>query len=57
MRNLLLRSALIALIAIPFLAAYDKNAMRGLKKTTFFFAGFLFLYMLALVLLYPRLGS
>jgi hypothetical protein len=56
-RNLILRSVLVALIAIPFLAAYDKNARRGLKKVVFLFAGFCFLYMLALRFIYPRLPS
>lgn len=57
LRNLLLRSLLVALIAIPFIAAYDPNPRRGLKKAVAMFAGFCFFYMLALGLLYARLPS
>lgn len=57
MRNLILRSVLLAIIAIPFFAAYDTNARRGLKKVVFLFVGFCFFYMLALRFIYPRLPS
>lgn len=57
MRNLLLRSVLVAMIAIPFFAARDTNARRGLKRAVFLFAAFCFVYMFALRFIYSRLPS
>lgn len=55
MRNLLLRTALVAIVAIPFIAAFDPNPRRGLKKVAVWFGAFCLVYMVALYFLYPRL--
>jgi hypothetical protein len=56
MRTLLLRSLLFAVLAIPFITAREPNPVRALKKTLAVFAGFTFLYMLALRFIYPHLS-
>mgnify|MGYP007034370443 FL=1 len=56
-RDLILRSVLVALIGIPFIAAYDRNPRRALKKVVWLFGGFCVFYMLALRFVYPSLGG
>ncbi len=56
MRDFVLRSLLVAVIVIPFVAARDPNPVRGLKKALAWFVGFNLLYMLALQFLYPYLS-
>lgn len=55
MRDLLLRSVLLALIVIPIVAAREPNPRRGLRKAVGWFVGFNLLYMLALRFVYPLL--
>lgn len=55
MRDLVLRSLLVAMFVIPFVAARERNAMRGLKKAIALFVVFNVLYMLALKFVYPLL--
>lgn len=56
MRDVLLRSMLVALIVIPLVAARDPNPVRGLKKAIAWFVGFNLLYMLALRFVYSQLS-
>jgi hypothetical protein len=56
MRNLVLRSLILALLTIPFVAARDPHPRRSLKKALLLFVGFNLLYMLALRFLYPVLS-
>lgn len=56
MRDLVLRSVLMAMFIIPFVAAREPNARRGLKKAIALFVGFNVLYMLLLKLVYPLLA-
>ena len=56
MAKLLLVSILIAMIALPALAARDPNAQRGLKKTLVWFLAFNVFYLFAIRYLYLRLA-
>ncbi len=55
MRNLLLRSIMLALVVIPLVAARDAHPRRALRKALVLFLGFNLFYMLALRFLYPVL--
>lgn len=56
MRDLVLRSILIAMLVIPFVAARDPHPRRALAKGLLWFVGFNVFYMLALRFLYPVLS-
>lgn len=56
MRNLVLRSLLLALFTIPIIAALEPHPRRALRKALLLFVGFNVLYMLALRFLYPILS-
>ena len=56
MQKLLLLSILVALIAIPTLAARDPNPRRGFKRAAFSFMIFCVGYVLALKYAYFRLS-
>jgi hypothetical protein len=56
MRNLVLRSLMLALLTIPFIAAREPHPYRSLRKALLLFVGFNLLYMLALRFLYPVLS-
>ena len=56
MRNLVVRSLILALLTIPFIAAREAHPRRALKKALLLFVGFNLLYMLALRFLYPVLS-
>lgn len=56
MRDLLLRSVMLAMLIIPFVAAREPQPMRALKKAFAWFVGFNLLYMLALRFIYPHLS-
>jgi hypothetical protein len=53
--KLLLLSVIIAMIALPILAARETNAQRGLKKTLLLVLAFNLLYLLAVRFIYPHL--
>jgi hypothetical protein len=55
MQKLLLLSILVSLIAIPTLAARDRNPRRGYKRAQFFFLAYCVFYVIALKLVYFRL--
>lgn len=55
MRNLLLRSIMLALVIIPFVAAREPHPRRALRKALTLFVGFNLFYLLALRFLYPVL--
>jgi hypothetical protein len=55
MQKLLLMSVLIACVALPIIAARDRNSLRGLKKAVFWVFAFNLMYLLGLVFLYPLL--
>ncbi len=55
MAKLLLLSILIAIVAIPAIAARDRNPRRGFKRALFFFSAYCVFYVLALKYLYFRL--
>jgi hypothetical protein len=54
--KLLLVSVIIAMIAVPILAARDESAVRGLRKTLLLIFVFNILYLLAVRFLYPYLA-
>jgi hypothetical protein len=56
MRSLLLQSLMLAILAIPIVAARDPRPLRGLKKALVWFLGFTLLYAVALRFIYPRLS-
>lgn len=56
MRDFILRSVMLAMLVIPFVAAREPNPVKALKKAVVWFVAFNFLYMLALRFIYPRLG-
>lgn len=56
MRNLILRSVLIALVLIPIIAAREPHPRRAVRKAILLFVGANVLYMLALRFLYPVLS-
>ena len=53
--KLLLVSVVIAMIAVPILAARDASPMRALRKTLLLIFVFNLLYALAVRFVYPRL--
>ncbi len=55
MRDFLLRSVLVAIIVIPFVAAREPHPVPAFKKALALFVGFNILYMLGLRFLYPYL--
>ncbi len=57
MRKVLLMSMLFLTIGIPAVAATDRNAHRGLRKTLVFTAAYYVVYWLALLTLYLHLGD
>lgn len=57
MRSILVQSILLALVAIPILAARDRSVVRGLKKALLLWVCFAILYTLALRFIYPHLAS
>jgi hypothetical protein len=54
MRKLILLSLLFASVMIPIRAARERNARRGLRKAIFATLVFEVFYLLAIVLVYPR---
>ena len=56
MRDLVLRSVMLATLVIPFVAAREPHPVRALKKALAWFVGFNLLYMLALRFIYPHLS-
>ena len=56
MERLLLISIVLALIAIPVLAARDENPRRGLKRALAGIMAFTFVYAFLLRVVLPRLG-
>jgi hypothetical protein len=54
MRKLILISILVANAVIPIRMARERNAGRGLRKTLCAMLAFDVFYLLAIVLLYPR---
>lgn len=56
MKDTLLRSVMIAVLIIPFVAAREPHPMRALKKAVALFFGFNVLYMLALRFVYSHLS-
>ena len=56
MRDLVLRSILIAMLVIPFVAAREPDPRRALVKGVLWFLGFNVFYMLALRFVYPALA-
>jgi hypothetical protein len=55
MHKFLLLTMLLATAIIPMLAARDPGARRGLDRTIVSLAVFDFVYLLALVFVYPRI--
>ena len=55
MAKLLLLSILISIIALPAIAAREKSAARGLKKTLVYYLAFNVFYVFAIRYLYVRL--
>jgi len=53
--KLLLLSVLIATMAIPIIASRDSNPKRGMKKNVQWFLAFLVVYVIACLVVYPRL--
>jgi hypothetical protein len=56
MKGPLLMSILFATIAIPIRAASDPQPERGVRRAVFGFLAFEMAYLLALLLIYPRLA-
>jgi hypothetical protein len=55
MSKLLLLSVLIASIALPTIAAREKNAKRGLRKAIIYMLLFNVFYLFGLIFLYGRI--
>jgi hypothetical protein len=55
MARMLLISILVALVALPSIAAREKNHTRALKKAVFLFVAFNILYLFSIRYLYIRL--
>jgi hypothetical protein len=56
MQKLLLISILVITFVIPAVAARDPSPRRALRRTIFWMMAGLFSYVLAVILLYARLG-
>ena len=52
MARLLLVSILVSLVALPCLAARERNEKRGLKKTLFYFVAFNVIWLFSVRFLY-----
>jgi hypothetical protein len=57
MQKFLLLSILVATVVIPMVAASDRNAIRGFRKTVIWMAAFNLFYLFAIVYVWPRLPS
>jgi hypothetical protein len=57
MKKLLLLSILVATVAIPMIAATDRSAIRGLRRTVLWMAAFNLCYLIAIIYVWPRLPS
>jgi hypothetical protein len=57
MRKVLLMSMLFLTIGIPVVAARDRNAHRGLRKTLWYTVAFYLTYWLMLLFVYAHLGD
>jgi hypothetical protein len=55
MAKLILFSVILATIAIPLIAARERNPVRGLKKAIWYAVLFNAAYALALLFVYPRI--
>lgn len=55
MRKLVYYSLLIAMVAIPLVAARDRSAARGLRRAVVAFVLFVGAYVIAIVYVVPRL--
>jgi hypothetical protein len=56
MRGMLTQSVLIALLAIPLLAAQQRSAVRGFKMALYAYLAFGLIYMFALRYIYQYLS-
>ncbi len=56
MSKLLILSVLVALVALPVLAARDPRPVRGVRRAVLFVLAFNAAYALALAFIYPRLS-
>ncbi len=56
MQSLLLMSILFATIAIPLVAAHDAYPRRGLRRAVLGILAFDVIYLVACMVVYPRLG-
>jgi hypothetical protein len=56
MQKLFLLSFIVAILALPMLAARDPSPVRGLRKALLWWATFNTCYLVAWLLLYPRLN-
>jgi hypothetical protein len=54
--KLLLLSIVVAMVAIPMLAARDKSGHRALQKTVLLMVAFNLFYLFAVRFIYPRLN-
>lgn len=54
MRSVIVQSILLALLAIPIVAARERNATRGLKKAVLLWLVFMVFYTFALLFIFPR---
>jgi hypothetical protein len=57
MAKLLLLSILASVIAIPVLAARDRNAQRGFKRAMFFFLAYCLFFVVALRFVRFQVGT
>lgn len=57
MQKFLLMSILIATVVIPMIAASDRSAIRGFRRTVVWMAAFNLFYLFAIVYVWPRLPS
>lgn len=55
MKKFLLFTILIATVAIPMVAASDRSAIRGFRKTVLWTVAFNVCYMIAVLYVWPRL--
>jgi hypothetical protein len=55
-QKILLISFVVAIIALPMIAAKDPSPVRGLRKTLLWWTAFNIWYLFAYLVLYPRLS-
>lgn len=55
MQKFTLLSILLATVIIPMVAASDRSAKRGLRRTVLWMAAFNVAYLFAIIYVYPRL--